>query len=170
MPNWCYNEIEVHDASGKFCQRLLELPKDAELFNSFLPSENYYDDWGTRDVSVEQLLLIHLLSENSAYFQGDTAWSPPIEFFEAMSKEYGITVKMYYEEPLMDFAGETFIENGERRENNYNYDSGLYFIKGFDDWLFSVDLEDVTEEDVRHQYPYLQEEEIQIVLQKLVQV
>jgi len=28
----------------------------------------------------------------------------------------------------------------------------------------------VTEEDVRHQYPYLQEEEVQIVLQKLVQV
>lgn len=168
MPNWCYNQIEVSDPKGQFCKELSSLNREDYLFNSMLPTDDCYAEWGTRDVSIRDFLVS--VEKDYAYFQGDTAWGPPIEFFQNMSAEHGISVTLYYEEPGMDFTGETKIENGEIvSQENYQYDGGVYILRGFEEWLHTIPLDDVTEENVLQLYPYLSEEEAEIVLE-MVQV
>lgn len=42
----------------------------------------------------------------------DSAWSPPIEFYESMS-ELGFDIEAYYWEPGMDFCGKWTTEGGD---------------------------------------------------------
>jgi hypothetical protein len=132
MPNWCYNNLDI-TATTDEQKELLERVSKAEASDGFigmflpLPEalretvkgtgeedqtvfvdgfNNWYDwqvaNWGTKwdvdplDVDFDGTTL-------STSF--DSAWSPPVAFYEWL-QEQGFEVSANYYEPGMDYAGE----------------------------------------------------------------
>lgn len=88
---------------------------------------NWYDwsvaNWGTKwDVGNEDGISSVDESSISVYF--DSAWAPPIGFYEHMTEELGWNVEAYYYEPGMSFVGKW--TEGEDEE---------YAIEGDSKWV-----------------------------------
>jgi hypothetical protein len=125
MPNWCQNVAYIdHEDRQKIDFMMEELDKkEPQLFNSVMPrpadqEENWYDwnvcNWGTKwDASVYDH---HIDADGQLYISFDTAWGPPIGFYQFLY-ENGYDVEAYYNEEGMAFAGQ-FID-GE--DDFYNY-------------------------------------------------
>jgi hypothetical protein len=129
MPNWCNNNIELaHDdpamlerakaafLDGKFLNEFIPLPKELEdttaparetneaLMEKYGASDWYswcVNNWGTKwDISPYGCEI-----ENGQLVGSfDTAWSPPTAAYEKL-EEMGFSVRAYYSEPGMGFAG-----------------------------------------------------------------
>ena len=129
MPNWCNNNIELaHEdpevlerakaafLDGSFLNEFIPLPKELEdttaparetnesLMAKYGASDWYswcINNWGTKwDISpysceIENGQLIGTF---------DTAWGPPVVAYEKL-EEMGFSVRAYYYEPGMGFAG-----------------------------------------------------------------
>ena len=120
MPNWCSNQATIHGTK----EQILELAGAYErgaVIQNYLPVPEDVEDkieycrnhWGTKwdfgkteytpdeecDWQVDEMGygVIHL--------RFDTAWSPPIGWYEALHK-LDMTVEAYYYEPLMQFYGQ----------------------------------------------------------------
>lgn len=70
---------------------------------------NWYDwcvnNWGTKwDINSDSTVDIED-GQNSISVYFDSAWSPPIGFYEHMEEEHGFKVKAFYYEPGMAFCG-----------------------------------------------------------------
>lgn len=116
MPNWNFNIVTfTHDDSAMIKKVEESFKSEKGLFSGFVPCPDGGDDfnwyhwcnanWGTKwDVSVSDGNYIEEQSENSIKLYFETAWSPPIEFYEKMV-ELGFHVCAYYFEPGMGFAG-----------------------------------------------------------------
>jgi hypothetical protein len=125
MPNWCQNVAYInHEDKDKIDYIVEELgKKEPQLFNSLCPrpaehEEDWYgwntSNWGTKwDASVYDH---HTDADGQLYISFDTAWGPPIGFYEFLYQN-GYDVEAFYNEEGMAFAG-WFID-GE--DNNYNY-------------------------------------------------
>ena len=110
MPNWCQNVAKItHENLAELDAIVTELKKDEpELFQSLVPNpsgEWQYDwsvvNWGTKwDASVYS----HELSDDVLTINFDTAWGPPIAFYEKL-EEMGFIVDAYYREEGMAFCG-----------------------------------------------------------------
>lgn len=176
MPNWCNNIVTLKHKDPALIKRIAE-EGEKGLFNLFVPmpeqlrntekstatpDEVYqknieqfgyaswyewaHDNWGTKwdacDVNITEQ------SENSIDLCFDTAWSPPIPFFEAMY-EQGFEVEAYYSEPGMCFCG-TY-QDGSDHYVEYNATSlkalrlscPAEFIEMFslDDWFEEEEAE-----------------------------
>ena len=120
MPNWCSNQATIHGTKeqilelagayerGAVIQNYLPVPEDVED-----KTEYRRNHWGTKldfgkteytpdeecDWQVDEMGygLVHLRFE--------TAWSPPIGWYEALNV-LDMTVEAYYYEPLMQFYGQ----------------------------------------------------------------
>lgn len=125
MPNWCQNVAYIaNDDKTKIDAIIQELDKkdEAQLFNSLMPNpsgEWQYDwsveNWGTKwDASVYE----YWFEEEAGhlYISFDTAWGPPIGFYNFLYQN-GYDVEAFYREEGMGFAG-WFID-GE--DNYYEY-------------------------------------------------
>ena len=120
MPNWCSNQATIHGTK----EQILELAGAYErgsVIQNYLPVPENVEDkteyrrnhWGTKwdfgkteytadeecdwQVDEEGYGLVHL--------RFDTAWSPPIGWYEALNV-LDMTVEAYYYEPLMQFYGQ----------------------------------------------------------------
>ena len=120
MPNWCSNQATIHGTK----EQILELAGAYErgaVIQNYLPVPESVEDkteyrrnhWGTKwdfgkteytadeecdwQVDEEGYGLVHL--------RFDTAWSPPIGWYEALNV-LDMTVEAYYYEPLMQFYGQ----------------------------------------------------------------
>lgn len=112
MPNWCSNVAFIsHENADELDKIVTELEKgeDAQLFESLVPNPsgewNYewsVDNWGTKwDASIYEFEL----EPAGLRINFDTAWSPPIEFYNKLT-ELGYQVEAFYYEESMDFAGQ----------------------------------------------------------------
>jgi len=118
MPNWCLNNVTInHDDPAKL-NELLEAYKRGELMEHFLPTpkdengeldKDWYDwrcdNWGTKwDVGGEDAFY----SDNpeGLVLSFDSAWAPPIMFYEFMKRRHGFDIRASYFEPGMAFCGE----------------------------------------------------------------
>ncbi len=127
MPNYCINSLiiegdakkiqELVDEAQKgddarFFQLIKPMPKELEGTTSPSDTPNWYgwrcDNWGTK----WDACYIDVVDANEGYacFNFDTAWSPPIPVYDALT-EQGLSVTAEYEEHGMGFAGEYI--NGE---------------------------------------------------------
>jgi hypothetical protein len=108
MPNWNYNVVKVSHTDQALVDKFISGCKTG-LFSEFLPipedqKENWYEwsvaNWGTKwDVNARVEVEDGVVT---ATF--DTAWSPPISFFEhLLSLDFDVTA--YYYEPGMAFCG-----------------------------------------------------------------
>jgi len=130
MPNWCNNSLKITgdtkqlksfakkakgDGTDLSLDKLFPLPKKQE--------KNWYNwcvkNWGTK-WDIEATLSVEDKYELGYGF--DSAWSPPVEAFEKISKKYPkLVFWLDYDEPSMGFKGMTRIQNGEVEDNCFNY-------------------------------------------------
>lgn len=131
MPNWCDNVLEVSHEDPKQIDRIVQAFNDQRLCDEFIPvpealkgstadgsvnadlqAKTGYSDWysfcvnewGTKwDVGGEDGYASST-GEKSVQLSFMSAWSPPMGLYHKL-REFGFTVKAYYYEPGMGFAG-----------------------------------------------------------------
>jgi len=125
MPNWCYNTATVyHEDKTKIDGLEQELLKeDAQPFNYLRPNPTgewdyawSCENWGTKwDVSMMDW---EREDDNTIVMHFDSAWSPPVTLYEFLESE-GWSVRAYYHEPGMGFAGR--FEDGYDQYFEFDY-------------------------------------------------
>lgn len=107
MPNWTNNEVTIKGDIAKIAEGVAE---GKELFSLVYPKpddiEDWYswnvNNWGTKwDTNAE----ITEVTENSISLSFDTAWAPPIAFYDRL-RELGFEVNATFFESGMMFVGE----------------------------------------------------------------
>jgi hypothetical protein len=125
MPNWCQNVAYIkHEDKAELDKIVAELDKkdEAKLFESLVPNpsgEWDYDwsveNWGCKwDASVYEYWYEE--EAEHLYISFDTAWGPPIEFYNKIL-QLGYEVQAFYREEGMCFAG--LYDNGD--DDYYEY-------------------------------------------------
>lgn len=114
MPNWCMNSVRFKHEDPKEIARLVEAYERHEMLSEFAPnpngkdSEDWYshniNEWGTKWDTGGTADMIHEQTDDEVFVSFDTAWSPPVRFYEVM-EELGWEIEAYYYEPGMAFCG-----------------------------------------------------------------
>lgn len=86
-------------------------------------ADNWYDwqlkNWGIKWGACNSMLEDH--SDKHAFYIFESPWSPPIKFFEKVSKDFPtISFILEYEESGMEFYGTAEIANGVATDNCRN--------------------------------------------------
>jgi hypothetical protein len=132
MPNWNSNDITINGPKEKI--RALWAAAQAEgsgLLNAMKPmpkelleGDGWYDwavaNWGTKwDVNMEGLQLIEGVDGCSIVGYADSAWSPPIEAFQAYAAANDdVYMEIKYFEPGIGFVGVWDSEGGDAYWDN----------------------------------------------------
>lgn len=147
MPNWCQNVVTIsHEDSTQLDVIRSAIANEAKLSESFLnvlvprplaEEENWYH-WNTQHWGTKWDLDVQMTEDtgNSITLAFDSAWAPPVEFYNTMV-ERGYQVMAYYNEEGMQYAG--------------IYDSGedLYFEYGE---LTADEIEDELPSDLNEMF------------------
>ena len=131
MPNYCSNSVTLRHDDPAEIARAVEAFKRGEFLTQLVPNPAGawdYDwcvsNWGTKwDVGGDGYDPIVADDGLSADFTFDSAWSPPITAYEAMT-EQGFNVNAMYYESGMCFAGTWDSEFGEDHYELSGMDSG----------------------------------------------
>lgn len=137
MPNWCNNAFHIHGTqeeinhflskwTNKKCIDGEWTSKRCLKFNDFVTipkeeEENWYDwnvnNWGTKWDLVEDMTTVITL-DTEIQVETQTAWAPPLKFFETLSKMYPtMTFTVSYHEEGMMFCGYAEWSGGEEVTN-----------------------------------------------------
>jgi hypothetical protein len=113
MPNWCSNQatFAVQDDNLHELIRLKQAFEEGSPFNFYLPVpehdsdtlDEYIKRWGTK-WDLDEYDDTITINKNSFSLVFQTAWTPPIPFYEELNR-IGIDVHAYYLEPGCDFCG-----------------------------------------------------------------
>ena len=141
MPNWCSNHLTLRHPDPEMIEKVAAAFNEGKLFNSLVPMpeelrnttspsdqpnadliakygyDNWRDwsinNWGTKwEANSEEGAIVEQ-SENEIVLVFDTAWAPPIEFYETI-EDQDWDVRAHYFEPGMMFCG-TY-EDGDNDE------------------------------------------------------
>jgi hypothetical protein len=119
MPNWCDNTLTLTHEDPSQIDRAIEAFKQGKLCEEFHPCPPFLledtgidtgwymwrvNNWGTKwDVGGEHAT-IERFDKNNVYFAFESAWAPPVYFYQFL-EELGFAVNAMYYEPGMGFAG-----------------------------------------------------------------
>ena len=127
MPNWCNNLLTLEHPEPKMITRAVKAFNQGELLDEFVPipeilreddvdteaavkatgHSSWYDwciaNWGTK-WDISPAANADLPDDNTAYMTFDTAWAPPVEVYDELTR-LGFTVQGYYYEPGAGFCG-----------------------------------------------------------------
>ena len=120
MPNWCSNQATIHGTKeqilelagayerGAVIQNYLPVPEDVEDKTEY--RRNHWGtkwDFGKTEYTADEECDWQVDEEGYGLvrLRFDTAWSPPIGWYEALNV-LDMTVEAYYYEPLMQFYGQ----------------------------------------------------------------
>ena len=92
------------------------------------------EHWGTKWDVGEEMDSVTRIDENTVKLSFDTAWNPPVSFYEHLAAELDFDITAYYLEEGMGFVGKYTSEEGDE---NFNFDG-------------SEDLEDIPEDICEH--------------------
>jgi hypothetical protein len=108
MPNWCFNSATFVCPSKEIYDKLLQSIIDDNWFQTFAPldlEELGINVWSTKCPPID--IEIGNQDENKltidVYF--DTAWSPPLNLYSLMNKNYSIEISAFYYELGCEFFG-----------------------------------------------------------------
>lgn len=116
MPNWCNNAVAFAHSDPAMIQRIVKGWNERRLFSEFFPvpsdvpnaiewaNNNWGTKWDTGINDPEDPLLVMDLDARSVRLGFDTAWGPPIQFYQKM-QGIGFTVNAMYYEGGMLFCG-----------------------------------------------------------------
>lgn len=119
MPNWCENGATLLHSDPAMLERVRTAFQNERLFQEFVPLAEGLEggeycaagteQWGTKwDANCYDLDE----RDGGVFLVFDTAWAPPILFYEKLS-EMGFSVTAYYFEPGMGFCGRYTSEDGD---------------------------------------------------------
>ena len=111
MPNWCMNNLTISHAdlakvqefadaynSGETCQRFIPRPESVNNKDAFAEDGWYtwnVNHWGTKwDFGKDKLDDPLVVQDGLASISFDTAWSPPIQFYDRLV-ELGYNVVLW---------------------------------------------------------------------------
>jgi hypothetical protein len=137
MPNWCMNNLTIsHDDPAKM-QEFADAYNSGQTCDHYLPvPKEYYEDaganprwynycwntWGTKwDFGKEEYCDPAVIEDGKVVVSFNTAWSPPIQFYEKLT-ELDYNVRGSYFEPGMEFCGiwsngvDNYIEYGDMQK------------------------------------------------------
>lgn len=148
MPNWCMNSVTFKHDDPKEIVRLQQAFEREELLSEFAPnpkgkdSDDWYshniNEWGTKWDTGGASDMIQVQTANEIIVSFDTAWSPPVRFYEVM-EELGWEIKAYYYEPGMAFCGKYTTGYGdEYYDIPESYEEALENIPTDLDDMFSI--------------------------------
>ena len=147
MPNWCNNVVTISHIDPAEIQRVAAAWNSGQgFFNQLIArpaieEENWYawniENWGTKwDVESEDWSRIDNNDKTASVvtISYDTAWGPPLEFYNKMADQ-GFDIISYYYEPGMAFCGKWTSDNGNEQ----------YEISGNAEWVKENIPEDIDE-------------------------
>ena len=117
MPNWCENVVTFKHKDTAQIKRLIQAFNEDKLFGEFLPcppalleGSGWYEwcneHWGTKwDINTNGTTYEYEPNATEITVNFDTAWVPPIAFYQEMEDEMGFEVEAFYSEPGLAFAG-----------------------------------------------------------------
>jgi hypothetical protein len=152
MANNCYNFatlIGSKESLDLLEARLIESKKETphlwyETFHQVLGIQvpengDTYAIFGTKWFDAEW----NRESDTEATLSGDSAWSPPSEFFLKLSDVYQLAIESEYEEGGCDFAGYYNCINGEVvRDDTYSYN--MFYLLQNREFFIEKICEDIT--------------------------
>lgn len=134
MPNWCENAIVIksdgdeekfqkfketligEDGNPKFSFQL-HVPRPADQ------EENWYEwnceNWGTKWDAGQDGLKIEILKDVIHIFC-ITAWSPPKKWAQKIHKDFGVAIRIDYEDLCAPFVGIFILTSKNRRDEEWN--------------------------------------------------
>ena len=119
MPNWCSNYLTIEHEDPEIIKKFAEGANSGEMFATFVPvpeDEDASSNWGTKwEATMHEDAIIEDGMVNVSF---DTAWGPPIVFYNKMTK-LGFNINATYHECGMQFAGHYTSEDGD---DCYEYD------------------------------------------------
>jgi hypothetical protein len=105
------------------------------------------------------------ISEEYISFTPSTAWAPPSEFCQRLSKKFNVVVDIFYEEGGVGFVGKETYDNGEQTDSESydDYLEGLYELDNEQFW-YEVDsrleyLEDQDLEEFLSDFTFVSDED-----------
>ena len=143
MPNWCQNHLTVTGATPEFrawladgfsFQRMNPVspaePHHDSAIDSWRNLDSYCNAWGTKcdlDDMEQRQVASELLETGSSFF--DTAWSPPMQAIEALSRKFpAVVFQLHYCELGMFFAGTATFQDGDCRDDCHEDKAGVMKI------------------------------------------
>ena len=133
MPNWCNNELKIYGDDKqlkKFIKKAKGTKKDKSdlVMNNLLPlpkeKDGDWDDWQVKNWGTKWDIEATLAFEDEgiAEYYFNSAWSPPIQFFENISKKYpDLVFVLKYDEAGAGFTGVAKVQNGEVNDKFIEY-------------------------------------------------
>ena len=116
MPNWCMNNLTVSHSDPAKLQEFVDAYNSGKTCEHYLPvPSGYYDDerwydwciqnWGTKwDFGKREHDDPVAIEGNKVEVSFDTAWSPPVEFYQKLV-ELDYNIRGSYFEPGMSYCG-----------------------------------------------------------------
>jgi hypothetical protein len=128
MPNWCQNHLTVIGATPEFRAWLADgftfqrmnpvsppAPHQDSASDSWRNLNTCCNAWGTKcdlDDKEQRQVADELLETGSSFF--DTAWSPPIQAIDALSRQFPeVSFQLDYCKLGMFFAGTATFQDGD---------------------------------------------------------
>jgi hypothetical protein len=139
MPNWCHNHVKFAFPSQELYQKFDSAIKDECLFSTFVPLEIDVDEkgqekwdyrkaiefWGTKwepsDIKIEDSPVTMDDSDIELVLTFETAWAPPVGFYERLNKNHGIFVFGMFHEPGEQVFGRCTYRESVEKIDYYNY-------------------------------------------------
>lgn len=114
MPNWCMNRAKFTN-NKETIDKIAEAANGEGFFRTFVPAEKdvflQTEAWGTKwDLNREDIT-IEYADDSTIDLSFDTAWCPPINFYEKFREKFGGEIQATFFEPGVDIIGE--YNNGE---------------------------------------------------------
>ena len=132
MPNWCMNTLYLTHSDPEQIERAEDALGRRGFMNEFLPTPPDVDSytwhiekWGTKWEPTEwQNIEPMPFIEDSAYFLSatfDTAWAPPIGFYDTMNTTHNIRVNAMFYEGGEEVFGKCVYDENTEKNIYYNY-------------------------------------------------
>lgn len=162
MPNWCQNTATFRHEDPTQIDRIVDGLANERLFGEFLPcpkelldmgsplsdaeqaeanvekygAADWYqwciNNWGTKWDIGEEVDTTTRIDENTVKLSFDTAWNPPVNFYEHLAAELDFEIDAFYLEEGTGFVGKYTSTDGDE---SFNFDG-------------AEDLEDIPD-DIR---------------------
>jgi hypothetical protein len=156
MPNWCNNVTTLQFKESYEAKNFYDIvkgnmnSKEPVVFGILRPrpadqEQNWYDwnilNWGTKwEPTVDW---IDLETDNQVFMVFDTAWGPPLQWYQYIEEQYGIKVNATYLEWSMCFCG---IWDWDKEEH-FDYIDRSLPQRLLDDYNIIENIEDMEEEE-----------------------
>ncbi len=112
MPNWCMNNLYISHSDPAKLQEFVDAYNSGKTCGHYLPcpeGEDWYrwcyNNWGTKwDFGRDEYYDPAKIEDGKVTVSFNTAWSPPIQFYEKLV-ELDYNVRGSYFEPGMSYCG-----------------------------------------------------------------